>query len=122
MKLPNGKTLQSTKRFQLALSTLPDEAREAHILPGLAHIYLISIGKLCDSRFEAIFSQHTMDVTKDEKRVLKVKREVMTVLWRVPPQRFYIPTHQSNNIHQVNGKENSIKYLHAAAFSPIKDT
>ena len=28
----------------------------------------------------------------------------------------------NNNIHQVNGKCNTIKYLHAAAFRPVQET
>ena len=47
---------------------------------------------------------------------------VMTVLLRVNLQSLYIPIHQSNNIDQVNGKENSIKYLHVEAFTPVQDS
>ena len=64
VKQPNGQILHYTKGFRLALATLPEEAREAHILPGLSHISLVSIVKLCDSGFEATFSQHNMAVTK----------------------------------------------------------
>ena len=63
-----------------------------------------------------------MAVTKDKQVVLQGKRELMTGLWRVPLQIIYIPTNQNNNLHQVNGKENSIKYLHTAAFIPVQDT
>ena len=63
-----------------------------------------------------------MAVTKDKQVVLQGKRELMTGLWRVPLQIIYIPTNQNNNLHQVNGKENSIKYLHTAALIPVQDT
>ena len=46
----------------------------------------------------------------------------MTGLWRLPLQSLDIPTHQSNNLHQVNGKEISINYLHQTEFSPVQDT
>ena len=36
-KQPNGQILKSTKGCKLELATLPEEARESHILPGLAH-------------------------------------------------------------------------------------
>ena len=63
-----------------------------------------------------------MYVTKDEQVMLQGTMDVMIGLWRVPLQILDIPTHQSNRLHQVNDKENSIKYLHAAAFSLVQDT
>ena len=73
-RYPNGQILHYTKGCQLASSTLPEEAREAHILPGLAHSSLISIGKLCDVGCEYSFNQHNMVVTKDEELLLKGTR------------------------------------------------
>ena len=43
VKQPNGQILHSTKVYQLALGTLPEEEIEAHILPVLAHSSLISL-------------------------------------------------------------------------------
>ena len=76
----------------MLLATLPEGAREAHILSGLSHRSLISIVKLCDSGCESIFNQHTMAVTKDEHVLLQVTRDVMTGLWRVPIHILDIPT------------------------------
>ena len=77
VKQPNGQILQSTKGCILELTTLSEKAREAHILPGLAHSSLLSIGRLCDDGCEATFKQNTMAVTKDKQLVLQGKREVM---------------------------------------------
>jgi hypothetical protein len=45
--LPNGASLRSNNKIcRLALPQLPKAARDAHILPGLTHSSLISIGKL----------------------------------------------------------------------------
>ena len=63
-----------------------------------------------------------MAVTKDKQMVLQGTRDTMRGLWRVPLQSLYRPTHHSNNLYQVNGKENSIKYLHISAFRPVQDT
>ena len=63
-----------------------------------------------------------MVVNKDKKRVLNGTRGILTFLWMVLLEIPDQPTHQSYNIHQVNSKENSIKYLHSAAFSPVQDT
>ena len=90
LKQPNVQILQSTKGRRLELTTLTDEARESHILPGPVHSYHISIGKICDAGCEAIFNHHTTAVTKDKHVVLQVTRDLMTGLWRVPLQRFDI--------------------------------
>ena len=113
-KQPNGQILQYTKGCRLELATLTEEEREAHILLGLAHRSLISIGELCDSGREASFNKHTMAVTKDKHVVLQGTKDAITGLWRVHLQSLDRPTHQSNNLHQVNGKEDYIKYLHAS--------
>ena len=84
VKQPNGQILHSTKCCQLALATLPEEAREAHILTRLAHSSLISIGKFCGSGCEASFNQHNRAVTKDEEVLLQGKRDAITGLWIVP--------------------------------------
>ena len=104
VKKPNGQILQSTKVCRLPLRTLTYEAIESHILPGLLHRFPTSIGKLCDDGCETRFNQHTMAVTKDKQVVFQGTRDAMTVLWIVPLQSLDTPTHQSNNIHQVNGK------------------
>ena len=106
----------------MSSAKLPDLAREYHIISVLSYRSLLSIGKLCDAGCESNFDQHTIDVTKYDKIVLQGKNYGITGLWIVPLQILDRPTHQSNNIHQFNGKENSIKYLCAAAFSPVQDT
>ena len=63
-----------------------------------------------------------MDVTRDEKIVFQGTRDVMKCLWRVTIQILDRTTHQSNNIHQVNGNENSIKYLHTVTSIPVQYT
>ena len=63
-----------------------------------------------------------MAVTKDKQVVLQGTRDIITGFWRMPLQILDRPTHKSNHLHQVNVKENSIKYLHAAAFSLVQDT
>ena len=46
----------------------------------------------------------------------------MTGLCIVPLQILDRPYKKTNHLNQVNGKKNSILYLHAAAFSPVQDT
>ena len=97
-------------------------ARESYIVTALTNRSLTSIGKFCDAGCEASFNQHTMAVTKDEQVPLKGTRDVMTGLQRVTIHILDRTTHQINHLHQVNGKENDIKYTHATAFSLVQDT
>ena len=49
IKLPDGDCLTSTHTYTLDTPWLPNEAKEAHIVPGLAHALLISIKILGDT-------------------------------------------------------------------------
>ena len=48
INLPDGDCLTSTHTFTLDIPWLPNEAKEAHIVPGLVHASLISIKILCN--------------------------------------------------------------------------
>jgi hypothetical protein len=77
--------LQSTTAAcQLSLPQLPITAREAHILPGLAHSSLVSIGKLCDAGCEAKFDNQEVVITKNNINLLRGQRDRCTGLWRIP--------------------------------------
>jgi hypothetical protein len=49
VNMPNGTTIQSSNTCNLFLTDLPHQARQAHILPGLVHDSLISVGQLYDN-------------------------------------------------------------------------
>jgi hypothetical protein len=61
VNMPNGTTIQSSHTSELLLIALPPEARRAHILPGLLHNSLISVGQLCDSGCDVIFTRNMME-------------------------------------------------------------
>ena len=84
VKQPKYQILYSAKYCWLALANLPEEAREDHIIPVLAHISLISIGKWCNDVFEANFNQHTMAVTEYEKLLFKGKKGDNNRLMDIP--------------------------------------
>ena len=109
VKQPNVQILHSTKVCRLELATLSEEAREAQTPPGLSHISLMSIGKLCDAGCESSFNQNNMVVTEDEEVLLQGTRGPIQGLWRVPLQILDRPTNLSNHLRGVNGKDNSIK-------------
>ena len=49
INLPDGDHINATHKFQMYTPWLPAEAKEAHIIPGLSHTYLVSIKVLCSA-------------------------------------------------------------------------
>ena len=113
---------------QLNLPQLPLTAREAHLIPGLTHSSLISIGKLCDSGCTAIFDAQQVSIRKNNETPLIGSRDHTNGLWRLPLQITTtvpptIDAHEAyNNAHQTQSIPALINYLHAAAFSPATST
>lgn len=58
--------MRLSKEYKLTLPTLPEEARDVHILPGITHSLLVSIGKLCDTGCEALFDRTSIQIKKEE--------------------------------------------------------
>jgi hypothetical protein len=116
---PNGTTIQ----FYLLLTDLPPQAQKAHILPGLVHNLLISVGQLCDNGCNITFTQEKVTVSRDGKCVMYGCRDPRLRLWRVNlKQKFETKHVQCNHAHDKSNHKDLINYLHAACFSPIKST
>jgi hypothetical protein len=67
VNMPNGTKIQSSHTCYLLLTDLPPQARQAHILPGLVHNSLISVGQLCDSKYSVTFTKDQVTVSKNGK-------------------------------------------------------
>jgi hypothetical protein len=99
VRLPNGTMLQSTtEACQLALSQLPEQAREAHIMPGLTHSSLLSIGKLCDAGCKAIFTEHEVKISHNDQVLLTQVNETRTALGSGAPQLAIKPLQQHHQL------------------------
>jgi hypothetical protein len=72
VNMPHDTSIQSSHTSELLLSALPPQERRAHILPGLVHNSLISVGQLCDSGCNIIFTKDNVEVKKDGKSVMSV--------------------------------------------------
>jgi hypothetical protein len=57
------------------MNELPVAAQEAHTVPGLTHISLISIGTLCDAGCTAEFDHTKVVVKYNNKNILEGKKE-----------------------------------------------
>jgi hypothetical protein len=121
--MPNGTTIQSSHTCNLLLTGLPPQARQAHILPGLVHNSLISVGQLCDNRCTVTFTHDQVTVTKNKECVMRGSRDPKSRLWRVYlKQKLEKHEIQCNHAHNNNNQKDLINYLHAACFSPVKST
>jgi hypothetical protein len=79
----DSSTIQSSHTCNLLLTDLPPQARQAHILPGLVHNSLISVGQLCDNGCIITFTRDQVTVTKNKKCVMHGSRDPRSRLWRV---------------------------------------
>jgi hypothetical protein len=123
VNMPIGTTIQSSHTCSLLLTDLPPQARQAHILPGLVHNSLISVGQLCDNGCIVTFTHDQVTVTKNNKCVMHRSRDPKSRLWRVNlNQKLKIHEIQCNHAHDNNNEKDLINYLHAACFSPVKST
>jgi hypothetical protein len=123
VNMPNGTTIQSSQTCDLLLADLPPQARKAHILPGLVHNSLISVGQLCDNRCDVNFTQERVTVSRDRTCVMYGSRDPRSRLRRVDLKKeFETKNAQCNHAHDKSNQKGLINYLHAACFSPIKST
>jgi hypothetical protein len=121
--MPNGTTIQSSHTCNLLLTDLPYQDRQAHILPGLVHNSLISVGQLCNSECSITFTPDQVTVSRKGKEVMHGSRDPKSRLWRVNLKQQMKPeSAQCNHAHDNNNQKASINFLHTACFSPVKST
>ena len=82
--LPNGQTVSSSHTCELDLPNLPQQARLAHILPGLANRSLISMVKLCNAGCKVNVTDISCEVIVRGKPPIKCHKCATTGLWMMP--------------------------------------
>jgi hypothetical protein len=101
-------------------------ARQAHILPGLAHNSLLSVGQMCDSSCVITFTANKFAITNGAAIILTGNRDKDSGLWRVPlgntNSEQAAPEHAANNVYEQKSIQDTTAYLHACCFSPVQDT
>jgi hypothetical protein len=121
--MPNVTTIKSSHTCNLLLTELPHQARQAHILPGLVHNSLISVGQLCDNECSVTFTHDQVTVSRKGKEVMYGSRDAKSRLWRVNlNQKMKPESAQCDHAHDKNNQKDLINYLHAACFTPVKST
>ena len=129
--LPDGTTLRTSTKTKLPFPDLSEAAREADILPGLKRS-LISVNKMAQEGYTTIFHPGEKGVTIHKKGSLQITTTKAPVLhghkingeklWTVSGNIETNKHEQVNNVYSLPSTQQSIKYLHAAAGFPVKDT
>ena len=133
--LPDGSTKQATHTAILPFESLSDDARKADVLPGLRPNSLISVGKLADADYTTIFHPRGEGVTVHEKNTVRVQllrkpalqgwRDA-NGLWRLSRDDVKPIIHPRSevaaNVYSLPSIPQTIRYLHAAAGFPTKDS
>jgi hypothetical protein len=84
VRLPNGATMESSHTADLDIPKLNAAASKAHVLPGMAHHSLLSVGQLCDEGYIVKIRQDTGTIcNSDNAKLLSGPRDDTTGLWRI---------------------------------------
>eukprot|EP00804_Cyclotella_cryptica_P019081 CCRYP_014487-RA/>CCRYP_014487-RA protein AED:0.29 eAED:0.21 QI:0/0/0/1/0.5/0.33/3/0/1151 len=132
IKLPDGSFIASTHTCNLNIPWLPPAMTEAHIVPGLTHSSLIATKKFCDAGCTVSFDTDACHIFHGGKLVLTGTRDKTTGLWIIPlnptsPQTATAPPHPSStplhhhtahNVYTLPFKQQQLKFIHQAFFSP----
>jgi hypothetical protein len=104
VRLPNGATMESSHTAQLNIPHLNSAASLAHVFPGMASHYLLSVGQLCNEGYVVVFKDALVTVCDSQKfQILSGPRDLDTGLWRINLKQDNQQIHQpfSNNLYEL---------------------
>ena len=129
--LPDDTKLTTSTQTQLPFTQLSDGAREADILPGLKRS-LISVNKMAEEGYTTIFHPGEEGVTVHEEGTVTISMTAPPVLhgmktngeklWTIASKRGKAKREEAHNAYSLPSMAQSIKYMHAAAGFPVKET
>ena len=123
--------MQSSHTASLPIPSLPTSATKAHVFSSLASGSLLSVGKLCDHQYTAIFTNNkvtihksnNIDITTAAPPILQGTRNApLQPLYKsnLPPLQ---PTpHAANTVIHNPSICNRVAFYHATMFSPTVTT
>ena len=130
--LPDNTTLRTSTKRKLPFVQLMETAREADILPGLKRA-LLSVNKLSEEGYTTIFHPGEEGVTVHENGTVEINMKAQPVLhghksngeklWTVASNQYKNNQEEEmHNVYSLPSTSQSIRYLHAAAGFPVKET
>ena len=99
--LPNGTTLTSTQKCMLPIHDMDTKATSGHVIPTL-NKSLISIGKLCDANYTAVFTNKDVKICKSSLQI--PEHEILLTGYRNSINGLYGTDFNDNNTtaHSAN--------------------
>ncbi len=134
VSLPDGSRIKALHTTELPFPALSESARHAHVLPNLTTNSLISVPTLADAGYTTVFHPHGGGVTVHAKNRFSFRQRCKPVLqgwrdkdglWRlghVDTKNISNKTETAANVHSLPSTAAAIKYLHAVAGYPVKET
>jgi hypothetical protein len=119
--LPNGATMESTHTDALNILELNKAASIAHVFPGMANHYLLSVGQLCNEGYTVTFRNESVTIyNSQELKILRGARDLDTGLWWINLRKEHQQTQLAvaNNVYELCYTGALVNYLHKAVFSP----
>jgi hypothetical protein len=134
VRLPNGKTMESTHTAFWDIPELSKAASSAHIFPAMKNNSLLSVGQLWNEGYLVLFSISEV-IILDSKQItlLKGSRDSNTGLWRKNVFQKKVQTRCStatpqnqisaaNKFYDLRNTGALVNYLHKAMFSCNKSS
>jgi hypothetical protein len=144
--LPGGASIKSSHTCDLILPQLPDTAKKAQVIPGLSTSSLLSVGQLVETDCSVTFDKTKVQILHKKAKILEGQRNLRNGLWKIYLQgkklqpslhfsyskatRMYggvkaqktITSSEAHIVYECSNKRDLVRFLHAAAFSPVPDT
>ena len=138
VNLLNGSSIQASHTTLLPFQSLSMMARKADVLPGLKPNSLVSVGKLADANYTTIFHPKENGVTIHQMGTYQLKLLCAPIiqgwrdkngLWRLSkdqPRNAIMSSKRNQeivaNVFNLPSIPQVIRYLHASAGFPTKDS
>ena len=113
-KLPDGRRVTSTHDGRIRLHQLPEKARYAHKMPGLASHSLISVIKLCDAGCEVKFTKIGCEISYRGRTIICGRKCKRSGLWMIP-----IDSEQSGTSERVTRRPEPTQRINAMQTSNV---
>ena len=120
--LPDQTALQANACGRLPISELSTDGNKVHIIPGIKTASLISLGQLCDDNCIVELRKEAMNVTKNDKIILRGTRNHLDGLWDIDLNQTQLRQHHCNIIVDTKNISDLIAFYHECLFCPTKST
>jgi hypothetical protein len=84
VSLPNGATMESSHTDEFNIQELNAAASIAHVFPGMANHYLLSVGQMCNEGCTVTFRNASVTICNPQEfQILSRAWDLDTGLWRI---------------------------------------